>query len=197
MTFWLLTGLLSAALLAAFSWGFFQLARGRLALDLGWGRSRHALGPITVRVGAPREIVFETLQAPYTGRAPRGSGIEVIERGEELVVAAHHTPVHFYTSRTVEAVRFEPPERITFRHLAGPVPEAFEEFTLREEDGETVIEYRGEIGIDFWWLGRLAGRLWVIPQWESKVRPHLEGIREPAEERAERRRAREGRKATE
>lgn len=196
MAFWLTTGLLSGALILALGWGFLQMARGRLSLDLGWGRSRHSLGPIVIRVRAPRELVFEALSAPYVGRSPAGSRVEVIERGDGLVIAEHHTPVHFYTARTLEAVALDPPSRITFRHLAGPVPEAFEAFELREEDGETVVEYRGEVGLDFWWLGRIAARFWVVPQWESKVRPHLEGIVAPIEERAARRRAREEREAT-
>ncbi len=193
MALWLTVGILGGALLLGGLWLFFLMARGTLTLDLGWGRSRHPLGPITVRLTAPRDLVFEMIQAPYVGRTPEGSGIEIIARGGGLVVAAHHTRVHFYTARTVEAVGFEPPERVTFRHLAGPVPEAFEEFLLREREGGTELEYRGEVGIDFWILGRLAGRFWVRKQWEARVREHLEGLKERAEERAARRAARERR----
>lgn len=192
LAFWLTTGLLAGGLLAGAAGLFFLMATGRLTLDLGWGRSRHSLGPITQRIDAPRELVFEVAAAPYLGRTPP-AGTEVWERGSDLVVAAHHTRVHFYTARTVEAVRFEEPERIAFRHLQGPVPEAFEEFLLRDAGGGTELEYRGQIGIDWWLLGRLAGRVWVVPQWESKVRPHLEDLKERAEERARRRRGREER----
>lgn len=196
MAFWLAITILGGLLVAGGAFLFFLMAAGRLTLDLGWGRSRHPLGPITTRIAAPRDLVFEMLRAPYVGRTPAGSSIQVLARGEDLVIAAHHTKVHFYTARTVEAVGFEPPERVTFLHLAGPVPEASEEFVLREEEGETELEYRGEIGLDFWILGRLAGRLWVRPQWESKVRPHLEDLKERAEERAARRAAREERGAS-
>ncbi len=72
------------------------------------------------------------IAAPYTGRTPAESGIEVLARGEDLVVAAHHTKVHFYTARTVEVIEFEPPTRVGFRHLTGPVPHAVEEFVLEE-----------------------------------------------------------------
>lgn len=44
------------------------LAMGRLCLDLDWGRSVHQLGPITIRVAAPREQVFGLMRAPYVGR---------------------------------------------------------------------------------------------------------------------------------
>ncbi len=194
VVFWLTTGILAGALLLGGLWLFFLLAKGTLTLDLGWGRSRHPLGPITLQLAAPRDLVYELIQAPYTGpRAPEGSGVEVLARSEGLVVAAHHTKVHFYTARTVEAVGFAPPERVTFRHLAGPVPEAFEEFLLWDRGGKTELEYRGEVGIDFWVLGRLAGRFWVRPQWEARVREHLEDLKVRAEERAGRRAARERR----
>jgi len=124
------------------------------------------------------------------GRAP-AEGIEVLARGEDMVVASHLTKVHFYTARTVEVIGFERPERIRFRHLHGPVPHAVEAFELTEEDGGTTIRYSGELGIDFFALGRIAGRRWVVPQWERVVRGHLEGVREGAEARAERARRRE------
>jgi hypothetical protein len=157
---------------------------GRLHLDLGWGRSHHALGPIDVTIDAPRELVFEIVSAPYSGRASGHTGIDVLARADDLVVAAHHTEVHFYTARTVEIVEFEPPARVAFRHLLGPVPDAVEQFVLREAGAATALYYDGEIGIDFFVLGRLAGRHWVRPQWERAVRDHLEDVKRRAEQRA-------------
>jgi uncharacterized protein YndB with AHSA1/START domain len=165
---------------------------GRLHLDLGWGRSLHELGPITRHIAAPRELVFEIISAPYLGRTPRASGIEVIARDGALVVAAHDTKVHFYTARTVEAVEFEPPGRVGFRHLTGPVPHAVEQFTLEEsDDGTTELRYSGEVGIDFFFLGRIAGRHWVRPQWERAVVEHLDDLKQRAEQGAKRQRLRE------
>jgi hypothetical protein len=192
---WIAVGVLAALMIGSVAAGFLLLAMGRLSLDLGWGRSIHPLGPITLRIEAPRDLVFEMLEAPYKGRAPSGSGIEVIARGDALVVAAHHTKVHFYTARTVEAVEFEPPDRIGFRHLAGPVPHAVEQFTLEGSNGGTEIHYGGEVGIDFFLLGRIAARRWVRPQWERAVRKHLEGLRDRAEQRSAARRSREARNA--
>jgi hypothetical protein len=114
----------------------------------------------------------------------------VLERGDDLAVALHKTRLRFMDSVTVEAVAFEPPERIRFRHLRGPVPHALEEFTLVEDEGATRLNYRGEIGIDFWWLGRLAGRFWVVPNWERVVRESLEKTKSGAEARATARRRR-------
>jgi hypothetical protein len=187
---WITVGVLGALLVALIAGQFLLLAMGRLHLDLGWGRSLHELGPITVRIEAPRELVFEIISAPYLGRAPGGSGIEVLARSDEMVVASHLTKVHFYTARTVEAIRFEPPTRVGFVHLTGPVPHAVEEFALDEVDGGTELRYGGEVGIDFFVLGRIAGRRWVRPQWERTVREHLGDLKQRAELRTQRRAAR-------
>ena len=190
---WILVGALAVLVIALVVGGFLALAMGRMHLDLGWGRSVHPLGPIRVRIEAPRELVFEILSAPYLGRAASDS-IEVLAGSESLVVAAHLTKVHFYTSRTVEAIELEPPSRMGFRHLTGPVPYAVEEFRLTEDGESTELHYDGELGIDYFWLGRLAARTWVVPQWNRTVEAHLREVRPRAEQRAEaaRRRAREG-----
>lgn len=188
---WIAVGILAALLIVLVAGAFLLLAMGRLHLDLGWGRSFHPLGPISVRIAAPRELVFEVIAGPYLGRTPEASGIEVVSRGEGLVVAAHHTPIHFYTARTVEAIDFHPPSRVGFKHLTGPVPYAVEEFALDEVEGETELRYHGELGIDFYVLGRIAGRHWVRPQWEQVVREHLDDVKARAEQRASRHRSRD------
>jgi hypothetical protein len=188
---WIAVGVLAALLLVAVAGAFLLLAMGRLHLDLGWGRSVHELGPITIEIDAPRELVFEIIGAPYLGRTPGGSGIEVLARSETLVVAAHQTKVHFYSARTVEAIEFEPPARVGFRHLTGPVPHAVEEFALAESASGTLLRYAGEVGIDFFFLGRIAGRVWVRPQWERTVREHLDDLKRRAELRAQRAERRE------
>lgn len=183
---WITAGVLGALLIASMAGAFLLLAMGRLHLNLGWGRSLHRLGPITIRIAAPLELVFEIISSPYLGRTPRGAGIEVLAKSDALVVAAHHTKVHFYTARTVEAIKFEPPTRVGFLHLTGPVPYAVEEFALEGVDGATELRYRGEVAVDFFVLGRIAGRHWVRPQWERIVRKHLDDLKERAELRAAR-----------
>lgn len=190
---WIAVGVLALLLIGGMAGGFLLLAMGRLHLDLGWGRSFHELGPIEIRIAAPRDLVFEMISEPYLGHTPKDSGIEVLARGEDLAVAAHHTKVHFYTARTVEAVKFEAPSRIGFTHLTGPVPHAVEEFALEEQDGVTELRYAGQVGIDFFFLGRIAGRHWVRPQWERPVREHLEDLKQRAEELSTRRRSRQSR----
>jgi hypothetical protein len=190
---WIAVGVLGALLIVWATGAFLLLAMGRLTLDLGWGRSVHPLGPITFEIEAPRELVFEIISAPYVGRGPSDSGIDVLARSDGLVVAAHHTKVHFYTARTVEIVEFEPPRRVGFRHLAGPVPYAVEQFEFDESGGATELRYTGEVGVDFFVLGRLAARHWVRPQWERAVREHLEDVKGSAEQRAAAHQAREPR----
>jgi hypothetical protein len=187
---WIAVGVLGLLLVGGAAGGFLLLAMGRLHLDLGWGRSFHQLGPIEIRIDAPRELVFEMIGEPYLSHTPRDSGIEVLARGENLAVAAHHTKVHFYTATTVEAIEFKSPGRVGFRHLSGPVPHAVEEFELEQANGTTELRYLGEVGIDFFLLGRIAGRSWVRPQWEKTVRDHLEDLKQRAEELAARRRER-------
>ena len=190
---WIAVGVLGALLIVWATGAFLLLAMGRLTLDLGWGRSVHPLGPITFEIEAPRELVFEIISAPYVGRGPSDSGIDVLARSDGLVVAAHHTKVHFYTARTVEIVEFEPPRGVGFRHLAGPVPYAVEQFEFDESGGATELRYTGEVGVDFFVLGRLAARHWVRPQWERAVREHLEDVKGSAEQRAAAHQAREPR----
>jgi hypothetical protein len=181
---WIAVGALAALLIVGMAGGFLLLAMGRLNLDLGWGRSLHELGPIELRIAAPRSLVFEILSEPYLGHTPRDAGIEVLAKGDDVAVAIHHTKVHFYYSRTVEVITFEAPSRVRFRHLAGPVPHAVEQFALAEVDGATELRYSGEVGIDFYFLGRIAGRYWVRPQWERTVREHLDDVKQRAEKRA-------------
>jgi hypothetical protein len=186
---WIAVGVLAFLVSAGIAAGFLLLAMGRLHLDLGFGRTIHELGPLAVRIDAPREVVFELISAPYLGRTPADSGIEVLARGNDLAVALHHTRVHFYDARTVEAIDFEPPARIGFRHLTGPVPHALEEFRLGEAGGGTELRYSGELGIDYFVLGRIAARYWVIPQWERVVREHMEDVKRRGEQLAQRSRA--------
>jgi len=183
---WILVGVLAAVIVGGVATQLWLMRTGRLTLDTGWGRTTHPVGPMTYRIAAPRELVFEQLAAPYLGRTPKElrAKLEVQERGEDLVLARHWTRGKLVTAQTVETVGFEPPERIRFRHVRGPVPHALEEFVLTEEGAETELVYRGELGLDFWFFGALAARAWVRPQWEAAVRESLDSAKQGAEERA-------------
>jgi uncharacterized protein YndB with AHSA1/START domain len=167
--------------------GYVLLVRGSLAVDLGIGRSVRPLGPFTRQMAAPRELVFEVISAPYLDRTPRAleSKLRVLERGGDMVLAAHFTRVGPVVTTTVETVRFEPPELIHFRLVRGPVPHVVERFQLRETEAGTELEYSGELGTDLWALGRCWGAL-VAPRWEGAVRSSLTAVKAEAERRAAR-----------
>ena len=174
--------------------GFILMSRGRLALDLGWGRSYFPLGPIEVRMAAPREMVFDIIQGAYSERAPAAvkRHIKVVERAGDLVVAEHRTPLRFLDAITVETVRFERPSRVVFALLRGPVPHVHETFELLEHDGVTTLTYHGTLGADLWIFGRWYGGAVVRPAWERVVAASLKGIKAQAEAKAAARSRRAG-----
>jgi hypothetical protein len=163
------------------------LVRGSLTVDLGVGRTVRPLGPRVLQIAAPRELVFEVISAPYLGRTPRAlaSKLRVLERGKDMVLAEHYTQVGPLVTTTLETVRLEPPERVHFRLVRGPVPYVVEQFALRETDGGSEIEYSGELGTDLWALGRWWGTA-VARKWESTVRGSLDSVKLEAERRAAR-----------
>ena len=162
------------------------LVRGALTLDLGIGRRTRALGPISMHIAAPREVVFDVIARPYLGKVPRAMAgkLQILERGSDLVLAAHFTPLGSDgVATTIETVRFQRPERIEFRLVRGPVPHVIETFELRIDDRGTRFDYRGELGTDLWMLGQWWGER-VGRTWEQTVRRSLEDIRAEAERSA-------------
>jgi hypothetical protein len=161
--------------------------RGALTLDLGIGRTTRPLGPLTVRIEAPRELVFDIIAAPYLGRTPRAlaSKLQVVERGSDMALAAHFTEVGRLVATTLETVRFERPGRVHFRLVRGPVPHVVEQFELRDSAGATELEYSGELGADLWALGRWWGGQ-VARRWESAVQDSLAAVKAEAERRGSR-----------
>lgn len=168
--------------------GYRLVVRGELTLDTGLGRTLRPLGPLTVAIAAPREVVFDVIAGPYLGKTPRAMAdeITVLERGSDMVLAAHRTPVGGrLVATTVETVRFSRPTTVDFRLLRGPVPHVVERFTLHEDNGATRLEYSGELGTDFWSAGRWWGEQ-VAGTWEATVRASLERIRVEAQRQAAR-----------
>jgi hypothetical protein len=184
-------GLAAAAVAAAAGGmaglGYYLTVTGKLTADTGWGRRVRRLGPFSVPIGAPAPVVFDVIAAPYLGRTPRAMAgkLRVLERGTDMVLAEHDTPVHGgrLTATTVETVTFDRPRLVAFRLVRGPVPQVSEEFILSEHDGVTTLGYAGELGCDFgaagqWWASQVAGR------WEAAVRASFAGIKAEAERRA-------------
>jgi hypothetical protein len=120
--------------------GYRLVVSGELTLDTSLGRTSRPLGPITVAIAASREEVFEVISAPYLGRTPRALAgeVTVLERGSDMVLAAHRTPVRGrLVTTTVETVRFTAPATVDFRLLRGPVPYVVERFALHDDAGAT------------------------------------------------------------
>jgi Polyketide cyclase / dehydrase and lipid transport len=189
-----LTGRLGAAAgggAAVIAVGVALAVRGDLTLDIGWGRTRRPLGPFGVDVSAPQEVVFAVIADPYLGRTPHAMAdkLQVVERGSDMVLAAHHTRVGpRLVTTTVETVRFSPPDLVAFRLVRGPVPEVTETFRLSTTGAGTRLDYSGELAADLWAFGRWAGR-YAAAKWESTVRASLQDIKVEAERRAARPRA--------
>jgi hypothetical protein len=170
---------------------YLGLITGALPVDLGIGRRTRPLGPLEVRIAAPRELVFEVIVAPYGERPARAmpEKVEVLERRTDLVLAAHYTPIRGrLRATTVETVRFTPPRRVDFRLVRGPVPHVVESFLLDVDDDRvdrTVLSYTGELGTDLWGPGQRWGEL-VAAKWEATVRASLATVEVEAERRAAR-----------
>jgi hypothetical protein len=161
------------------------LASGAVTIDVGVGRRVRSLGPQSRHIAAGREIVFDVIAAPYLGRTPRAleDKLQVWERGSDMVLAAHFTPVKCGVTTTVETVRFERPERIDFRLVRGPVPHVVESFVLEVAEAGTRLTWEGELGTDFWAVGAWWGDR-VARSWEKAVRWSLDAIVAEAERRA-------------
>ena len=175
-----------AALGAAAGGTYVGLVTGRLSLDVGVGRRTRPLGPLTVDISAPREVVYAVAAAPYAERRPRAmrEKVDIIERGEGMVLAAHRTPVGGgLTTVTIETVTFDPPTRIRFRLVRGPVPHVTETFELDETPTGTRLSYTGEMATDLGPLGERWGDL-VERTWIDAVRDSFTTIQAEAERRA-------------
>ncbi len=166
------------------------LVSGALPIDLGIGRTTRPLGPLSIDIVAPRETVFDVIAAPYAVRTPRAmqAKVTVLERGSDMVLAAHYTPIRGkLRATTVETVRFTRPELVDFRVVRGPVPHVVETFWLHEQGDNTLLTYDGELGTDLWGLGRRWGDL-VAARWQAVVAESFAAVKTEAERRADVRR---------
>jgi hypothetical protein len=163
------------------------LVAGRLTLDLGIGRRTRPLGPRHLDIAAPRETVFAVAAAPYADRQTRAmrEKVEILERAGQMVLAAHRTAVGSgLTAVTVETITLDPPNRMGFRLLRGPVPHVIESFTFDETADGTRLSYTGELGTDLWRLGKAWGDL-VARSWVHAVRDSMAAIKTESERRAQ------------
>ena len=163
--------------------GYLGLITAAMPIDLGVGRRTRPLGPQRIQIAAARETVFDTIAAPYGERTTRAlrEKVEVLERGTDLVLAAHYTPIRGrLRATTVETVRLTRPERVGFHLVRGPVPYVVESFQLDVDADGTMLTYTGELGTDLWVLGERWGDL-VATKWEATVAASLTAVKTEAE----------------
>ena len=142
-----------------------------------------------VLIKAPCELVFQKMSSFGRGRlkGDNNESSRVICRDDNHLVAEFKTKAGPFSYTTIEEIHLEPPKRITFKHLKGPLHFAQEEFIFRDVDGDTELEHRGEF-IWHWFpiIGWLAGRLYTKPMFERTIRKHMQQILVSCEERASR-----------
>lgn len=177
--------LLTTAVIAGAIGACRLVASGKVTVDLGIGRSVLPLGPVTWRIAAPAEVVFDVIADPYLERTPRAleEKLSVWERGADMALAAHVTQTPIGTTTTLETVRFDRPTRIGFRLVRGPVPHVSESFELKPVETGTELTWQGELATDLWAAGRWWGTK-VAAVWETTVRASLDTISAEAERRA-------------
>ena len=141
-----------------------------------------------VLLKASCEMVFQKMSSFGRGRMSGGDepGRVISKDGNRLVVE-FKTKAGLFTYTTLEEVILEPSERITFRHIKGPLHYAWEQFTFKEVDGDTELTYEGE----FIWnripiIGWFGGMVYTRPMFERAVEKHMEEIRVTCEARAQR-----------
>jgi len=165
---------------------YLGLVSGAVPIDLGVGRRARPLGPLTLQIAAPRETVFAVIRTSYDVRQTKAmqAKVTVLERGDDMVLAAHYTPIRGrLRATTVETVRFTPPERVDFRLVRGPVPHVVETFWLHETGDGTRLSYEGELGTDLWGLGRRWGDV-VAARWLTAVEESFVAVKTESERRA-------------
>ena len=168
--------------------GYVGLVTGACPIDLGIGRGSGHSAPAG-RHGRPPRGRLRRHRPAVPGPAPRALAdkLRVLERGSDMVLAAHFTPLGGrlgLVAQTVETVRFT---RRAGRLPAGPraVPHVVEAFVLTEQAGGagTRLAYDGVIGADLWLLGQRWCEL-VARRWEQTVAASLAAVKAEAERRA-------------
>ena len=110
---------------AAATGAYIGVVTGRLTLDLGLGRRTRPLGPLHLDIAAPRETVFAAAATPYARSAAAGHAGERRDPRTRWADGSGRAPPPVgsgLTAVSVETVTLDPPNRMGFRLLRGPVP---------------------------------------------------------------------------
>ncbi len=147
----------------------------------------------SVTILAPRSVVFRIISSfgedglgTDAGDSPRGKdeGARLVRREGNRLLMEFHSRDGRKTYRTLEEVMLYPEERITFRHLEGPLHHSQEEFVFAELDSGTKMTHNGEIECRMRWLpgaGWTVARFYVKRRYERLVLRHMNSLKEQAE----------------
>ncbi|MDA1189319.1 MAG: hypothetical protein O2854_06555 [Chloroflexi bacterium] len=138
-----------------------------------------------IRINAPRDVVFQAILALVTGNLLGGEPVKVRSRTANTVVSELKSKGGFRVYDSVHEFTFEPPGHVTFTQLEGPLHSDRGEITLREVEGATALEFRGE----FTWstvpiLGWLIGSINIASIYNAVIARHLLHVQAVAEVRA-------------
>ena len=131
----------------------------------------------SVDVAAPPELVFEVVASAgkTVGKTERGNLVEFETTWRERVI------------KTIEEVELDPPRRIGYRWVEGPLDDVVEEIRFeRAGSDETAMTYSGRLGAPPGLIGWLRTLLFVRPVFNRLVREHLFEGKRIAETRAKR-----------
>jgi hypothetical protein len=147
-----------------------------------------SLAEHSVTIKVPRPPVFQMFSSFGEEDHPGDNGerATVVEREDNLLLVEFMSSDGNRLYRTLEEVILFPPERITFKHLEGPLHSASEEFRLAQVPDGTRLSYRGQIECRMPWLpgiGWLAAGFYVRPRYQGVARRHMARLKEAAEGR--------------
>ena len=149
-----------------------------------------ALEERSVSIDAPRELVFQMLTSFRRGRisGDDAESSKLVSEDDDTKIVEFRTKAGPFTYTTLEEVKLYPPERITFKHLEGPLHFSEEAFTFEETpDGNTVLTHSGSfIWKTFPFFGWFGGVIYTRPMYHRVIRKHLAVVKRAAEARAAR-----------
>ena len=149
------------------------------------------VGPVSTRIGAPPELVYQMLSAIGQGDGRDGERAEVIQQNGDELVCDFWTRVSLPVGadrlvRTRERVTIRPPDTVQYEHLDGPVRGLRETITVDPDpNGGTRMTYVGSLeprGIFDHLRASLLDRLVI----RRVIRQHFDDVRQRAEVRAAR-----------
>ncbi len=142
-----------------------------------------------VLIKAPRELVYQKMSSFGRGKlqGDNNESSRVICRDGNNIIGEFKTRAGPISYTTIEQVTLEPPDRIIFKHLKGPLHYAWEEFVFNDVDGDTELMHNGEF-IWHWFplLGWLSGIFYTKPMFERAIEKHMQEIKIGCEARATR-----------